>query len=160
MKTLSELMSSFVTAGSVRWIGIRPGRRADMISSDRIKITDSGLCGDRYKNPGNRAVTLLQYEHLAVIASLLGKDQINPQWFRRNIVVSGINLLALKNYSFQIGTAVLKGTGVCAPCSRMEVLLGPGGYTALRGHGGITARVVESGIVKIGDQVSSLPADG
>ena len=72
---------------------------------------------------------------------------------RRNIVVSGINLQSLKEHQFKIGDATLYGTGNCPPCSRMEENLGPGGYCAMRGHGGITAFVVQTGTIRLGDHV-------
>ena len=60
---------------------------------------DKGLEGDRFSGrTGNpRQVTLIQQEHLAVIAACLGQESIDPSLLRRNIVVSGINLLALKD---------------------------------------------------------------
>jgi len=74
--------------------------------------------------------------------------------FRRNIVVSGLNLLALKGKQFRIGSVVLEYTGLCHPCSKMETALGPGGYNnAMRGHGGITTRVIEAGEIALGDDV-------
>ncbi|MFI7716720.1 MOSC domain-containing protein, partial [Acinetobacter baumannii] len=75
---------------------------------------------------------------------------------RRNLVVRGINLSALKGGRFSIGAAVLEYSGVCAPCSHMEAALGQGGYNAVRNHGGITARILESGTVRIGDVVTRL----
>jgi MOSC domain-containing protein YiiM len=68
-------------------------------------------------------------------------------------MVRGINLLALKDQQFQIGEAVLETTGLCHPCSRMEENLGEGGYNAMRGHGGITAKIIKSGRIKVGDKV-------
>jgi MOSC domain-containing protein YiiM len=56
----------------------------------------------------------------------------------------GINLLALKGRRFQIGEAVLQGSGLCHPCSRMEEALG---------HGGLTTRIVRSGRIALGDPV-------
>lgn len=119
--------------------------------------TASGLQGDRYQGrSGDRQVTLVQAEHLNVVASCLGRADIAAEVLRRNIVVQGINLLALKNKTFRIGSAELEMTGLCHPCSRMETLLGPGGYNAMRGHGGITARVVNSGFISTGDAVQAL----
>lgn len=96
---------------------------------------------------------MIQAEHLGTIASHLGLSQVLPGDLRRNVVTQGINLVALKDKHFRIGSAVLQTTGECHPCSRMEEILGVGGYNAVRGLGGITARVIESGTVKLGDDV-------
>ncbi|MEE4362136.1 MAG: MOSC domain-containing protein [Pseudomonadales bacterium] len=90
-----------------------------------------------------------------MIAALLRLDQLDPARLRRNLVVTGINLLALRDRRFRIGDVLVEGTGPCAPCSRMETQLGPGAYNALRGHGGITARVVEGGWIRLGDAVEA-----
>jgi len=70
---------------------------------------------------------------------------------RRNLVVSGINIASLKDKHFRLGSTELAGTGFCHPCSRMEENLGRGGYNAVRGHGGITAKVIQGGRVNKGD---------
>lgn len=118
----------------------------------------NGIVGDRYtRAAGPRQVTLVQAEHLAAIASHLGRPQIMPDDLRRNVVTQGINLAALKEKHFRIGSAILETTGECHPCSRMEEVLGTGGYNAVRGLGGITARIIESGTVEIGDELVALP---
>ena len=103
---------------------------------------------------GPRQVTLIAIEDLAATAAFLGLSEISPEVLRRNLVVRGINLLALKDRRFRVGEALLEGSGECAPCSLMEQALGPGGYNAVRGHGGITARVIEGGEIAIGDIVA------
>ena len=136
-------------------MGIRPARRASMESLDNVSLTtEAGLVGDRYAGrSAKRQVTLIQHEHLPVIASMLHLDEIEPALLRRNVCVSGINLLALKGKHFTIGTSTLAYTGLCHPCSRMEEVFGDGGYNAVRGHGGITASVVHSGTIALNDSV-------
>lgn len=117
--------------------------------------TETGIVGDHYSgSTGKRHITLIQSEHLETVAKLLGKESINPDDLRRNLVVKGIPLLSLADKEFCIGEeVVLRGTGKCRPCSRMEENLGFGGYNAMRGHGGITAQVISGGTIKCGDQI-------
>lgn len=128
-----------------------------MIGTPAAQLRLDGIVGDRYAGrDGRRAVTLIQAEHLPVIAALVGAETVAPEALRRNLMVSGINLLALRNRRFRIGDAILEGTGPCAPCSRMEETFGPGGYNAVRGHGGLTARVLEPGVIRVGDRVEAI----
>ncbi|HWA13140.1 MAG TPA: MOSC domain-containing protein [Burkholderiales bacterium] len=150
---LAKLMARFPRAGRVEWIGLRPGRRAPLAAVGQAEaIAGYGLAGDRYasKTNGKRQVTLIQAEHLEAVAKLLGRADVAPELVRRNVVVSGINLLALRNGKFRIGGVLLEGSGPCEPCSRMEEVLGDGGYNAMRGHGGITARILETGQLAVG----------
>ncbi len=158
MVSLAELMERFPRAGRLEWIGLRAERRGVMNTPEQASAEAGGcLLGDRYQGrSGKRAVTLLQAEHLPVIASLLGRESVEPDLLRRNLIVSGINLLALRGRRFRVGEVELEGTGVCAPCSRMEETFGPGGYNAVRGHGGITARILGSGSFTVGDAVIAL----
>lgn len=155
---LRALMARFPRAGTVAWIGLRPRRRGALEPVfEAVAEAGRGLAGDHAaaRSLDKRQVTLIQAEHLAAVASLLGVAAVAPEECRRNVVVSGINLLALRNRRFRVGAVLLEGTGVCAPCSRMEENLGPGGYNAMRGHGGITARVLAGGVIRRGDPVSA-----
>lgn len=115
-----------------------------MVSVDDVHLSPrAGLLGDRYVGrSGNRHVTLLQAEHLPVIASCAGLETVMPELLRRNLLVRGINLLALRSKVIVIGDVELEVTGLCHTCSRMEETLGAGGYNAVRGHGGVTACVL------------------
>lgn len=155
---LGALMSRFPRDGRVDWLGVRPARDAPVMPRDAVEaIAAKGLVGDRYAGgSGKRGVTLLQAEHIPVIAQLAGLDAIDPSVFRRNVVVSGIPLVALKGRRFRIGDVLLEGTGPCDPCSKMEAALGEGGYNAMRGHGGLCARILEGGTIRLGDAVTAV----
>ena len=155
---LGRLMATLPRAGRVEWIGLRPGKAKPMREVDEVvATTGKGLAGDRYASAsGKRGVTLIQAEHLPVIAALSGHDVVAPSTLRRNLVVSGLPLVALKGRRFRIGGVVLEGTGECDPCSNMEAALGAGGYNAMRGHGGLCARILEGGTIHRGDAVVAL----
>lgn len=150
---LIALQRRFAAAGHITWIGLRPVRKGDMIHVDAADLHETGLHGD-HGRAGKRAVTLIQAEHLPVIAAMIRQEVVEPDVLRRNIVVSGINLSAMRGMELTLGSARIEITGPCAPCSRMEAALGPGGYTALRGHGGWCARVLTPGRVEIGFAVT------
>jgi MOSC domain-containing protein YiiM len=153
--SLARLLDAPVRPGRLIWIGLRPGRREPMSALDEAHlVTGRGLEGDRYsKLNGGRQVTLIGVENLAAIGAFLGQGPVSPELVRRNLVVEGLNLLALKERRFRVGEAVLETSGECHPCSRMEEALGVGGYNAMRGQGGITARVIEGGWVRLGAPV-------
>ncbi|MBY6185800.1 MOSC domain-containing protein [Marinobacter hydrocarbonoclasticus] len=154
--SLSGLTNTLPQRGHLQWIGLRPARHAPMVAVERAEVTlETGLIGDHFSGRpgGRRQVTLIQAEHLDVLAQLLGHP-VEPAQLRRNLVVAGINLLALRNQRFRVGNVELEGTLPCAPCSRMEAALGPGGFNAMRGHGGLCARVLQGGTLTVGDPVS------
>lgn len=157
---LHALMTQFPRAGRLDWIGLRPARDVPMVAVEEALATcDAGLSGDRYAGgSGKRGATLIQAEHLPVIAALAGHTSIAPATLRRNLVVSGIPLIAFKGRRFRIGSVVFEGTEPCDPCSRMEDALGTGGYNAMRGMGGLCARIVEGGTLRRGDRVEWVDA--
>tara|TARA_Y100001980_G_scaffold46067_2_gene28295 strand:- start:92938 stop:93438 length:501 start_codon:yes stop_codon:yes gene_type:complete len=155
-KPIQALINTLPQMGTLIWIGLRPEKKKPLESVENVQVAEeAGLIGDHFSSTYStkRQVTLIQREHLEAVASMLGKPSIDPGLIRRNLVIGGINLFALRNQKFRIGEVILEGTGYCHPCSRMEENLGPGGYNAMRGHGGITARVVQGGEIRLGDEV-------
>jgi MOSC domain-containing protein YiiM len=160
MKTLRDLMTPpDHIQGRIDAIVVRsaPRDRARTVEQT-MALAGIGLADDRLGQRGEaelstRQVTLIQQEHLPLIAAFARSGPLDPVDLRRNLVVSGINLLSLKKARLRVGEAVLELVGACAPCSRMEEVIGPGGYAAMRGHGGMTARILEGGLIRVGDVV-------
>lgn len=174
--TLRQLTQQFSQLGNLDAIYLRPARGVNCVAAQQVQaIAQKGLVGDRTSNSpsrnalaiyssdsklqgSKRQITLIQAEHIAVISALMGKP-IAAAKLRRNLVISGINLLAAKSLFkdqlmlLTIGEVILQVTGPCEPCSKMELELGRGGYNAMRGHGGITARIMKGGELKLGDAV-------
>ena len=159
-QTLAGLRATHALTGRLEWIGLRPTCRQPVIEvAEAELLKGKGIAGDHHSGGsrhGKRQVTLIQAEHLAVIAKLCGVDAVNPAELRRNLVISGINIATLRDQLFSLGEAILHGTGYCHPCSRMEENLGRGGYNAVRNHGGITAMVMNSGQIAVGDKLELL----
>jgi MOSC domain-containing protein YiiM len=157
---MSRLVDHIPQVGTVEWIGVSSSRRSEIDElAEVVAEVGTGLVGDRHAVSGTskRQVTLIQAEFLPVISALSGADHVTASLLRRNVVVRGVNLYALRDQPFQIGDVKLRGTGHCHPCDRMEENLGPGGYQAMRGLGGITAIIEEGGTICLGDLVAHIP---
>ena len=143
--------------GIVDWIGVRPHRREPLMAVPHaLAVADRGLEGDHrmHKSPGSgRQVTLISAEFIGHIAYQLGIKGLRPSRLRRNIVISGINLNALRRQQFWVGEALLEASQLCHPCARMEAELGPGGVIAMYGYGGLCAKIIRSGDIEVGAAV-------
>jgi MOSC domain-containing protein YiiM len=167
--TLRQLVRQFPAAGRLEAIVLRPARGESAVAvNEAVAELGRGLIGDRRSARTRRGddaqlreITLIQAEHLPVVAGLLGQEAIDPRRLRRNLVVSGVNLLAMhspfpgERLVWAIGDSVrLVVTGPCDPCSKMEAEFGRGAYNALRGHGGMTACLVAGGTLRVGDRIA------
>ncbi|OUS39536.1 sulfurase ['Osedax' symbiont bacterium Rs2_46_30_T18] len=143
--------------GKLIWIGLRLERKQPLLAVDSVMALEKlGLDGDHrcLKTPGSaRQVTIISEESIALIAKYSGRGGIDPALLRRNLVVSNINLNALRHQQFSIGEAVFEATAQCHPCSRMDRDVGPGTVAAMLGHGGLCAKIIRTGKIQVGDQL-------
>jgi MOSC domain-containing protein YiiM len=118
-----------------------------------------GLAGDRYAEPKNRRspdyeVTLIESENIEAFAKATGRA-LTPDMPRRNIVTAGVRLNPLLGQQFSIGRAIFEGLELCEPCSLFAKRTYREVLDFFRGKGGLRARIVSGGLVKIGDPISS-----
>mgnify|MGYP000633911665 CR=1 FL=1 len=157
-RTFYQRYARDVKPGTLTWIGLRPARKETMVEvSQAYALAGLGLQGDHRaeKTAGSgRQITLISEEFIAQIAHFTGRQELAPSLLRRNLVVKGINLNAIRHQQFMIGGALFEATALCHPCSRMEQALGKGGVSAMLGYGGLCAKIIDSGTIRIGDTVS------
>ena len=129
---------------------------AESLTSARI-LADFGLEGDfRSQRPG-RHVTLIEEETLAAVGAQLG-IAIPSGASRRQIVIRGLALNPTVGKQLRIGEVLLEVTSFCDPCIKMEGKIGAGAQAALADRGGVCARVLAGGTMRVGDTVAVEPA--
>lgn len=122
-------------------------------------VAGQGLRGDRYarglgywSGRDECQLTLIRAEDLDEIERELGIALRDGQ-HRRNVVTRGVDLEALRGKRFRVGEVLLAYDRLRPPCSYLESLTQPGVKAALMGRGGICARVLSSGRIRVGDPV-------
>jgi MOSC domain-containing protein YiiM len=124
-----------------------------------VAVAGRGLEGDRYfLGVGSfsrwlgegRAVTLIEQEAIDAIRRDHGID-LGAGRSRRNVVTAGVVLAELVGRRFRLGTALLRGARLAAPCRYLERRVAPGTYDAMKGRGGLRADVLEGGLIRVGD---------
>jgi MOSC domain-containing protein YiiM len=152
-------------AGFVEGIFLAPEAGAEMKSVQAVTAFEGcGLEGDRYCNGTGHwsrfgrvcEVTFIAAEDLDDIEPETGVSVKNGE-HRRNLVTRGINLKALRRGEhFRVGEVVFEYRGPRSVCRYIERLTEPGMTQALKGRGGICARVIENGKVRVGDEIELL----
>jgi MOSC domain-containing protein YiiM len=157
---LLDKLCANIAPGKLEWIGLRSERRGEVMVVDSTEaVVDLGLVGDHRmkKTPGSaRQVTLISREYIQQICQHTGHVSIDPRLLRRNLVISGMNMNLLRYQRLQIGDVILETNALCHPCSRMDEALGVGGTAGMFGYGGLCAKVIQGGRLKVGDAVIRL----
>lgn len=115
-------------------------------------IASSGLLGDRYfnhKKNYNGQVTFFDWEVYIKIKVNFHCSKLDPSSFRRNIITEGTNLNKLIGKRFSIQGLNFEGTEECRPCAWMDKAICNGVYKALKGSGGLRARILSSGTLRV-----------
>ena len=145
-----------MTNGKLEWIGVRPVDRHSIVVLSSVKaLANYGLEGDKSscKQGGKRQVTITCVENIAYLQVYTTRSELGPSDFRRNLLVSGLNLNNLKDKKFYIGDVLFKGTGDCTPCKKMNKVFDKGTFRSMNGKGGITATILIGGTISLGDKV-------
>lgn len=125
-------------------------------------VPEKGLEGDRYftqqgsfsRWPGpHREVSLIAEEALAELLAETGVTLL-PEMSRRNVLVRGVPLNDLIKKPFRVGDVDLFGIRLCQPCKYLVRLTGlPELLPGLVNRGGLRARIVSEGWIRVGDSV-------
>jgi len=116
-------------------------------------VADYGVEGDWRSHPRNsRQLTLIEEESLLATGGKLGLT-VPPGASRRQVVVRGMSLNRTVGKSLRLGNILVWVSDLCDPCKNMERTIGPGARLAMATHGGVCARVVEGGTLRVGDRV-------
>lgn len=128
-----------------------------VVERERVRArAGRGLEGDRYLR-GTGHWSDHRWHHLtlveAEVVEALAREghRVEPGQLRRNVVTRGVRLEVLVGGAFEIGDVRLEGLRPCEPCRYLEELLDePGLKAALRGRGGLRARILEGGVLAPG----------
>lgn len=119
-------------------------------------VEGRGLVGDRYfdfADDYKGQLSLISTEAIEALELELSIKVEDRSAFRRNVVVSGVDLNALVGQDFRIGTVELRGVEQCKPCFWMDEAIGEGAFSALGERGGLRCRIAKSGLLKTGPAV-------
>ena len=155
--------------GYVTAIFTAPAAAAPMEARPQVDaVAGEGLRGDRYclsrgtypsEKDRSHEVTLIESESLAALERDV-KITLAPGASRRNLVTTDVALNHLVGRRFRVGAAVLEGVKLCEPCSYLEKLTKDGVKAGLVHRGGLSAKILSAGRIRVGDAVVSEPPAG
>ena len=114
-------------------------------------VAGEGIQGDRFfgfKEDYKGQITFFSRE---VYEALCARFQVwdrPPSVFRRNVIVSGVDLNTLISREFEVQGLRFTGVCECTPCHWMDQAFHPGAEEALKGCGGLRAKILSSGTLR------------
>jgi hypothetical protein len=110
---------------------------------------NKGFVGDRFEY-STYPITLFSLEVAEEVCNSLDIE-LNLELFRRNIILSGVNLGELIGKRFIIDNVEFEGLEHCAPCPWMNVVMKKGAYALMRGRGGLRVKPIRNGVLHLGN---------
>jgi MOSC domain-containing protein YiiM len=131
----------------------KPPGQAPMVEVPEVEcVAGEGLVGDRfygYKEDYKGQITFFAHEVYQRLSQQLGVAGTPPSAFRRNVITEGADLNTLIGQEFEIQGIRFLGTQECSPCYWMDQAFAPGAEAALKGNGGLRARILSSGTLRV-----------
>lgn len=128
--------------------GRPPGQKPIVEVASVECIAGRGLRGDRFFDYKEGYKGQITFFASAVYEDLCRQLDIHDKQtgaLRRNALTRGIDLNTLIGRTFQVQGIQFRGVAECSPCYWMNTAFGPGAEDALSGHGGLRARILNSG---------------
>lgn len=116
-------------------------------------VAGSGIRGDRYfdfKEDFKGQITFFDREVHEAVMEQFSLSDLSPAAYRRNVIVTGVDLNSLIGKRFTIGGVVFEGSEEAAPCYWMNEACAEGVHEFLKGRGGLRARIRQGGILRKG----------
>ena len=134
--------------------------RLPMRNVDRVEVeAGRGIVGDRHHGTKHRHVTVQSLETLAEVAEIYGAE-VAPHLTRRNVSIDRGVVPREPGTLLRLGPVLLQVVRVAAPCKLLDDFIGPGAHHAMRHRGGSVCRVLEGGVLAVGDVVDlAVPPD-
>jgi len=115
-------------------------------------VPGRGLDGNADNSP-TRQVTLIEREIWETLMREVGSEA-DPSSRRANVMVSGLSLAETRGRVLRIGSVRLEIAGETRPCEQMDAVTGGLQKSmAIPWRGGAFARVLDEGIIRVGDTV-------
>ncbi len=117
-------------------------------------VAKSGIVGDRffnYKPDYKGQITFFSYDLHTEVKNEFNLPHLQPSAYRRNVLVSGIDILTLIGSEFTIGELRFQGHSECSPCYWMDQACALGTEAFLKNRGGLRAKILHGGILTCGD---------
>jgi len=133
--------------------GAAPGEHPAVEVPEVRCVAGRGLEGDRFfdfKESYKGQVTFFANEVYDELCAAFAVWDRAPSVFRRNIVTAGVDLNTLIGKEFTVQGVCFAGTQESAPCEWMNVAFAPGAEEWLKGHGGLRARILTDGVLRVG----------
>lgn len=128
--------------------GTNPLQEVDEIEC----VAGRGIRGDRffdYRENYQGQITFFAREVFEDVCRALGADSKSPSVTRRNVITEGVDLNSLVGKKFTLQGVEFEGVCECKPCYWMDDAIAPGAEKGLNGRGGLRAKILTDGRLRV-----------